>query len=238
MGVLAGYSVSTAAKTTSGPTTAFERKLDGIHLMGKVSTHFPHPLPLTEVGRASMASSSSLSEPPSSPPRTPTPRASGAQKRPELAPNMPRVARRSRRSVSRAPRALESPRSPRTEGGKGKGKEVGLVLARKKDGKATADTLDNADRSDWADDDGDDVQPAMHVCDNDSDDESCNASPIPVAGVGRPSISGESTILSTDRSWTAFEPEKALGTSRCYSRKWRAQLRPTPSTRQEIRGMR
>ena len=43
MGVLTGYRVSVAAKTTSGPT-AFERKLGGVPLMGRMSAHLPHSL--------------------------------------------------------------------------------------------------------------------------------------------------------------------------------------------------
>ena len=78
------------------------------------------------------------------------------------------------------------------------------TFAPKKDGKETADTLDNADGSDWVDDDGNKMQPAMHFCD-DSNDESCTASPIPAVKIGRPSISGKSTMLSADQSWTAFE---------------------------------
>ena len=99
-------------------------------------------------------------------------------------------------------------------GSKGNRKEVGEVFTPKKDGKEAADTLDNADRSDWAVDDGDKVQPEMHFCD-DSNDESRTASPSPAPKIGRPSISRESTMLSADRSWTAFESEEAWRRFRC-----------------------
>ena len=159
-----------------------------------------------------MASSSPLSESPSSLSRPSTPTQDRSRKRGSYDPSTPRTARRSRSSsVSQGPMADEEVlRPPRREGGKGKGKEVatpllfptfstGSQLAGRPDMQYS--TVLSVGR------------PSIGSLNFEPDDESDHSSPTPAASKNvRLLLKGKKFFTSDiDRSWTAHESEKAQG---------------------------